>query len=187
MDKIFKGSLLLQLVLPVPVLLVAALWVTSYLVPTLTADNARQEAIRSAKQTVSQFKILRGYYTEAVVNKVLQNGSLNPSIDHVGKPDTVPLPATLIHDMSDLLQEQDISIALYSQLPFPNRSERQLDPFQEQAWAYLTTNPDSVFWQQQTNESGKFVRVALADRMVADTCVNCHNNHGLSPKTDWKI
>ena len=31
------------------------------------------------------------------------------------------------------------------------------------------------------------VRVALADRMVADACVNCHNSHPESPKTDWKL
>lgn len=183
----FKGSLLLQLVLPVPLLLVAALWVIWILVPELTADSARQEAIRSAEQIVLQFKTLRGYYTENVVKKVLQDGRLEPAIDHADDPDKIPLPATFIFDMSELLQEQDVSIELYSQFPFPNRADRQLDPFQQQAWTYLTENPDGVFWRQGSDENGDFVRVALADKMAGDACVDCHNNHLLSSKTDWKL
>jgi signal transduction histidine kinase len=187
MNAKFKGSLLLKLVLPVPLLLIVALWTTSYLVPTLTADNARREAIRDATQTVSQFKTLRAYYTEKVVDKVLRGSELKASIDHAGNMDSIPLPATFIHDMSDLLQDQDTSIALYSGFPFPNRAERQLDAFEIEAWAFLTTNPNGVFWRQGVDEDGDFVRVALADRMVAQACVDCHNSHLLSPWTDWKI
>ena len=31
------------------------------------------------------------------------------------------------------------------------------------------------------------LRVAIADRMVAKVCVDCHNSHPQTPKNDWKI
>ena len=32
-----------------------------------------------------------------------------------------------------------------------------------------------------------YVRVAIADRLVAKACVSCHNNHQNTPKNDWKL
>ncbi|MBI3410969.1 MAG: HAMP domain-containing protein [Planctomycetes bacterium] len=34
---------------------------------------------------------------------------------------------------------------------------------------------------------GEVVRVAIADQLVAQSCVHCHNQHPQSPKRDWKV
>ena len=119
----------------------------------------------SATQTVSQFKTLRAYYTKNIIKKVLANGSIKPSIDHEGKENTVPLPATVIHDLSALLAEEDTRLNLYSGFPFPNRADRQLDPYQKQAWEFLSKNPDETFVREETIDGKKVVRVAIADRL----------------------
>ena len=31
------------------------------------------------------------------------------------------------------------------------------------------------------------MRVAIADKLVAQGCVNCHNSHLLTPKNNWKL
>jgi hypothetical protein len=49
----------------------------------------------------------------------------------------IPVPATFIHDISELLKEEATSILLYSRYPFPNRAKRQHDEFQAAAWNYL--------------------------------------------------
>ncbi len=41
--------------------------------------------------------------------------------------------------------------------------------------------------KRQTVDGNEVVRVAIADKMVAQGCVNCHNSHATSPKTDWKL
>ena len=97
------------------------------------------------------------------------------------------LPATLIHDLSTFLKDQDTTITLYSGYPFPIRKDRKLDEFQKQVWQTLSADPDGVFSREETLGGRTVLRVAIADRMVAKGCVNCHNSPGASPKTDWKM
>ncbi len=62
-----------------------------------------------------------------------------------------------------------------------------MDDFQAEAWRQLSANPESMFVRQENRNGREIVRVAIADRMVAQGCVDCHNAHADSPKTDWKI
>ncbi|MDH3660124.1 MAG: DUF3365 domain-containing protein, partial [Alphaproteobacteria bacterium] len=182
----WRKSLVWQLLLPVPLLVVmlVAGWVV---LPGVIKDNVVSAAIDSAQQTVSQFKTLRAYYTNNIIKKVVADGNLRPSFNHKQETDGVPLPATLIHDLSQLLAEQDTKVRLYSNFPFPNRSSRKLDDFQRDAWSFLSENPNETFVREVEEDGQRRVRVALADRMVAQVCVDCHNSHPTSPKTDWRL
>ncbi|MBL4786555.1 MAG: DUF3365 domain-containing protein, partial [Cohaesibacteraceae bacterium] len=141
----------------------------------------------SGQKTVYEFKTIRGYYTEAVVKKALDTGLLKVSINHMIEPNAIPLPATFIHDISALLKNRDESIKLYSAFPFPHRENRKLDSFQAAAWDYLRENPSGTYSRQVERGGRHYIRVAQADLMSAQGCVNCHNSHEDSPKTDWKL
>ena len=184
----YKRSISWQLILPIPVILLVCIGVIAYIVPQEVAKNAEKDAEHAAIQTVNQFKTLRSYYVKNVIKKVLADGNVKPSITHASEPKSIPLPATMIHDMSALLSENDTTVNLYSAHPFPNRKDRALDPFQQEAWAYLNENPDGVFTRRETNAAGlPVVRVGIADKMVAQGCVNCHNKHPSTPKVGWKL
>jgi methyl-accepting chemotaxis protein len=176
-----------MIILPIPVLASIAVVAAWLLLPPSIEDNVRASAVHAAEQTANQFKTIRGYYTSNVVSKVLAGGALKTSVDHKSEPGAIPLPATLIHDVSALLAESDTTINLVSPYPFPNRKDRTLDAFQSAAWEALRNNPDQSFVRQETVDGKQVVRVAVADRLTADACVNCHNSHPDSPKTDWKI
>ena len=184
----FNGrSLILKMLLPVmfvAVLVTGAIWI---FVPQYVSDTAVAGAVDNAVQTVNQYKKLRGYYTKNIIAKVLNNGGVKPSINHKDEEASIPLPATMIHDISALMRDEDIALSLFSAFPFPNRSQRVLDEFQREAWDFLNKNPDQTFVKEETRDGRQVVRVAVADRMVAEACVNCHNKHSLSPKTDWKL
>ena len=180
-------SLVWKLVLPVPIALAALIVAGWYFIPQWTAANAVDAAIASGTETVGQFKTIRGYYTKNVIAKVKANGTIKPAINHKGVPNTVPLPATFIHDVSKLLEKRDTKVRLYSAYPFPNRATRQLDGFQSEAWAALNADPDAVFSRRVTVDGTTVIRVATADKMVAEGCVNCHNSHPDTPKADWKL
>ena len=182
----WRKSVLWQFLLPAP--LVAVLLVCGWIwLPGMIQTNVVDGTIASAEQTVNQFKTLRAYYTKNVIKKVLASDGLRPSVDHQRESDSVPLPATLIHDLSKLLSEQDTQIRLYSAFPFSNRSGRRLDAFQQEAWTTLNKNPDQTFVREVEENGKRRVRVAIADKMVAEACVSCHNSHPTSPKTDWKL
>jgi methyl-accepting chemotaxis protein len=182
-----KLSLFWKLLVPVAIVFVVGIISLAFWVPALIEKNATEVAIQDAERSVNQFKTLRGYYTKNVVKKVLANGGMKASFDHQKEADAIPLPATLIHDLSKALEKEGTSMKLYSAFPFPNRSSRQLDVFGEQAWKELSAQPDEIFYKAEELNGIPTVRVAIADKMVSDVCVNCHNTRADSPKTDWKL
>ncbi len=175
-----------RLVLPVPLtvaLTVVLIWLA---VPRLVTSVAVNDAELAGKQVAGQFKAIRGYYTQNVVNKVVSEGTFKATFDHKNNPKAIPLPATFIHDLSALLADKETSINLYSVYPFPVFKDRKLDDFQQQAWNYLNANPTAVFSRHEQRNGRQVVRVAVADTM-AQACINCHNSEPTSPKTDWKL
>jgi methyl-accepting chemotaxis protein len=182
-----KWGIVWQMLLPVPVVGGLAIIGAAFFVPRLITNNAVDSAVEQARQTVNEFKLLRAYYTDAVVAKVKAAGSMKISFDHKNVPGTIPLPATMILDLSGLLRQQGTSLRLYSPYPFPNRAGRQLDAFSNSAWDFLSKNPDAMFQRREVLDGKDVVRVAVADRMVDQACVNCHNSFPGSPKTDWKL
>jgi methyl-accepting chemotaxis protein len=181
-----RRSLAWRLILPVPLMLALAILAIWIVVPRVISANATDEAVRASSQIATQFKTIRAYYTENVVNKVVKEGTVKPGVDHKANDKTIPLPATMIHDLSELLSKQDTTINLYSKFPFPNRRDRQLDAFQEEAWEYLTRNPQASFSRNELRNGKNVVRVAVADTMAVQACINCHNTNAASPKKDWK-
>ena len=182
-----KRSIVWQMLLPIPVICGVAIIGAAFLVPPLVAGDAVESAVEQAHETVNQFKAMRAYYTKSVVAKVTSGSAMKATFDHQGKADAIPLPATMIQDLSALLQQRGTSLRLYSPYPFPNRAGRQLDRFGEEAWDFLSRNPDGVFSRRDVVNGKDIVRVAEADRMVDPGCVSCHNSFPGSPKTDWKL
>lgn len=185
--KFLTSKFFRQLFIPIIVIVTLGIVVVSITVPIMSKKNSIKDAVSSAQATANQFKALRGYYVKNVVKKVITGSDLRPSINHRDDPAAIPLPATMIHDLSSLLKKQGTNVGLYSAFPFPNRNNRKLDEFATKAWDQINANPDSVFVESTVLDGRNFVRVAVADKMVAEGCVNCHNAHPDSPKTDWKL
>ncbi len=180
-------TLFWRLFFPVAAIVVLVIAGIGLYVPTLVKQQAEGLALAQAEKTVSQFKTIRAYYTKNVIAKVLGKGGIGASFDHKGKADTIPLPATMIHDLSQLLQERGTRLRLYSAFPFPNRKDRQLDEFGREAWRAVNADPDKPFVRTVTRDGHTVVRVGIADKMVAPACVGCHNSRPDTPKNDWKL
>jgi methyl-accepting chemotaxis protein len=183
-----RSDLSVRIVVPMFGVLVASVALLLVYIWWSTSRQTVDASIMSAGATVQQFKTLRAYYTENVVNKVKQSGAMKISSAHAGSADTIPLPATMIHDLSEALGRgtSGTGIRLYSAHPFPNRATRVLDSFAEDALAELRRNPDATFVRSDTIDGKPVVRVAVADQMSSDACVACHNSHPDSPKKDWQ-
>lgn len=182
-----RHSIIWKLVLPVPIMTLVAVVLSAALIPDLIRKNVEYNATQSAIVTLHQYNVLRSYYTEEVVDKVTRYSTMNATIDYADKDDEIPLPATMIHDLNEKFVDQATSLYLYSIYPFPNRHERQLDAFQLQSWKILKANPNQQVIQSQSTNGRTALRIAIADLMQVQACVDCHNNHPLTPKDDWKI
>lgn len=155
--------------------------------PIATERSIRSDVLTNAEKAVNQFKVIRRYYTENVINKALKSRALKPTVTHKGKDGEIPLPATFIHDLSRLLTDSGTTLRLYSPYPFPVRQTRVLDDFGSNAWEALNRNPEKSFIRSEIIEGRNIVRVAVADTMVSQVCVDCHNSRADTPKNDWKL
>lgn len=176
-----------RLSMPIPFFLLLCMGIAWVTIPRILENSTIADATTSATNVVNQIKKIRGYYTKNVIVDVEASGDLSVGVAHENDPNVIPLPATFVHDISRLFSEQGISISLYSTFPFPGRANRQMDSFMQESWAYLNENPDGAYKRQEVKNGVTFLRVAVADRMVAEVCVSCHNSHPNSPKTDWKM
>jgi hypothetical protein len=187
--KLRRLSITARILVPVVGLVIAGVAVLLIVVTLSTRQQVVDSSVQHAMATIDQFRALRGYYTDRVVRKVKSGTNLKVSFDHAQKEDTIPLPATMVQDLSTLLAESHntTQIKLYSAWPFPVRKDRVLDSFMTDATAHLTANPDATFVRTESVEGATRVRVAIADKMVNESCVNCHNSHPDTPKKGWKI
>lgn len=160
---------------------------TAVYLPGAMREAAIDAAYRGNLEIADQIKITRGYYTRNVVAKALASGALTPSFTHKDDPRAIPLPATFVKDISDLLKEKDTTLSLVSPYPWPHRADRTMDNFELTAWQAFQSDPTVIFSRLELHEGKRVLRVAVADRMTGTTCVSCHNSHPQSAKRDWKV
>jgi len=161
----------------------------AYTVKSINETNMVEQSIKAATNTVDQYKKIRAYYTKKVVVPVKKNKAMKINFDHANKLDTIPLPATMIHDLSKIISGSGdgMQLKLYSNFPFPNRASRKLDDFARDALSNFDKGATEAYSKTQSLNGKEVVRVAIPDYMVADACVKCHNSRPDTPKNDWKL
>ncbi|REL34463.1 methyl-accepting chemotaxis protein [Thalassotalea euphylliae] len=181
-------SILWKLLLPTISFFLFVIIGFAVLLPNTLSNNTQSETVDGAVLTAQQFKKLRTYYSKNIVQSVINPDSpIKASTEHKDKTGVIPVPATFLHDVSYEMSSEDTQFSLISPYPFANRSGRTLDDFNKKAWEFLTKNPDQAY-SELTKVNGKqIMRVGVADKLTAQNCVNCHNSHPDSPKTDWQL
>lgn len=188
MIKLLYKAITNPIIGPIVVSLVVFIFLSVFYMPKLSEQNQHERVVYETSKIISLLKHSRAYYTDNVINKIEKNGSLNINFDHKTDENTVPLPATTVHDLSDILSKSDnIHASFYSSYPFPNRADRVLDSFEKESIEFLSKNPDKIFSKTDVIADKNVYRVAIADVFTSQTCVNCHNSRADSPKRDWKL
>ena len=161
----------------------ALLWHLSWQVN----DLYEQMALQGSMIQATTIEKVRQIYTSEVVEPLHRLG-IEATHDYRNQPRTIPLPATLTIELGRRLNEErpGAHVRLLSDFPFPHRRDRKLDEFEENALRRLRADPKQPVWQFEKFDGRPSLRIAFADRMKKQ-CVECHNSHPDSPKTDWKI
>ena len=185
--NLWASGPLWPLVLIIIGVLAAGVGATALYLPDAMRSAAIDAAYRGNLEVADLIKIARGYYTQHVVAKAVKTGALTPSYAHKDNANEIPLPATFVIDISDLLKERATTLSLVSPYPWPHRADRKMDDFESTAWAAFQQDPSTIFSRQEVREGKRVLRVAVADRLATQTCVACHNTHPQSVKRDWKV
>lgn len=95
-----------------------------------------------------------------------------------------PLPALFLRETAKVLEKDPTSLSLFLGSDFPINSANKFGDLQIKALANIkeTQKPQFFFNADIGSHSAMFSDIA-----VAQGCVDCHNKHPDSPKTDWKL
>jgi serine/threonine-protein kinase len=143
--------------------------------------------VRDADLIASLTQELEDLYATAVVDRIVPQG-VKLSHDYNTSPGTIPLPPTLIMDLSKRLSGREAGggIHIYSDFPFTGHTQRPPpDAFQREAMDHLRDDPDHPFYRIEMIKGKRTLRYAKAE-VMRRACVECHNHHEDSPKTDWE-
>lgn len=176
-----------KLLFPIVIVFLMILGFLYYYVPQIIAANTIRQAIASSEHTVTQFKILRDVYSKTVLSEVIAHSDLKVNANFQGDNGIVPLPASLVQEISQRLLDQGTRIKLYSPYPFPNRTDRELDEFSQDAWQALSAAPYSTYFKQYHADGKSYLRVAVSDVLSNQTCVDCHNQNSDPTGIQWQV
>ena len=185
--KILKSSKILIPVFITSLLLGAFLF---FYIPVIMEEGLVKSIVRHSKNAVERLQMEREYYTLSVVRDVKKFApQLSFDYNHEGVNGKLPFPTTTIHDLSRMYSKRsDVKFTLYSEYPFLNRKDRVLTPFQKEALKMVKKN-GGIYYKKDFVNGMPVLRVAVADYMVQQACVDCHNSHKLKnwPSGKWKL
>ncbi len=157
----------------------------------LSARLVRSSALESAAQQAELLEHANNQYSLIVQRVEQAHYPVNKMVPPT--PNTVPLsiPATFLHDVGQELREDSetgIQVRQYSDYPFPWRTNGgPHDDFERQALHRMRqTNGQETVHEFTEIDGEPVVRYAQA-RIMKQSCVDCHNTHPLSTRTNWKV
>ena len=146
------------------------------------------EAVREHAKTYSDaIRHVRTLYTSEVVSRLRDKG-IQAVHNYKTLDGAIPLPATLSMKLGERIGAAGTGARtfLYSPFPFSTRQGGGLpDDFAKRAWASLQADPTVPFARFEVVEGRSSLRYATAD-LMRSSCIECHNTHPDSPKSDWQ-
>lgn len=128
--------------------------------------------------------ITRTLYTKGIVGAGKKQGL---KFDEDWQDDDVeagPLPALFLRGVSSSIRKSDVPLGLYLGSDFPINASNKFQG--KQADLFIKIKEDQKP-QHFYEEDQKLYTSMFADLAVAAPCVNCHNDHKSTTKTDWKL
>jgi signal transduction histidine kinase len=167
--------------------LVAVILLATWAVYERSATSLEQKMTARAESIQAQIMADREYYASVVVPRILELGGTLAAQYHDVRG-VLPLPATFVREASEIVASQHGGYTAQLISPWAiNKNQRLKDEFHRDAFAALAMNPDKHFFRINTMEGQAVMRVLMADRASAQSCVGCHNAHPESPRHDFKL
>jgi hypothetical protein len=128
----------------------------------------------------------RHFYTIHIVNRLQQERIVEAS-ENWKATHSLPLPVQLLQETSEIaeLTGPNVSYRLISQWPI-NKANAPANEFERMALKEVQARPNRPYSSAIAGSGGKLFQAVYADVAVTMACVQCHNAHPNSPKSDFK-
>jgi hypothetical protein len=130
----------------------------------------------------------RTVYTRMVVNRLQDQEKVIKASEHFKDDKALPLPAQMFRFGAEMVAEKKMGFSYSLQSLWPvNKQNAPKTAVEKEGLKAVATTPDQPFYKEETLGKVKYFTAIYADRAVSPACVNCHNGHKDSPRTDFKI
>jgi hypothetical protein len=129
----------------------------------------------------------RHFYTTHIVNRLRQERVVDVS-ENWQATHSLPLPVQLLQETSEIaeLTGPNVRYRLISQWPI-NKTNGPANEFERMALKEVQMHPNKPYFSTIESGGGQLFEAVYADVAVTMVCVECHNSHPNSPKSDFKI
>lgn len=131
----------------------------------------------------------RTVYTKKVVQRLVKQDKVIKASEHWGDEQALPLPAQMFRMGSELVAEDPnagFSYSLQSIWPINKQNAPKTD-IEKEGLKFLNDNPGQNFYGEEELGGVKYFTAVYPDVAVAAACVDCHNDHKDTPKSDFKL
>ncbi len=156
-----------------------------------TAVGVSAEGISYAKVADMLYRVMsadREVYTRMVIQRLTVDEDILTASEHYEDEAALPLPAQMFRYGAETVMDntEDFSYALLSLNPINSKNGPGTD-LEREGLEYVEENPDENFYGEEELGGQRYFAAVYADRAVAEACIECHNNHKDSPRTDFEV
>ncbi|NKI16225.1 DUF3365 domain-containing protein [Spongiibacter sp. KMU-166] len=155
--------------------------------------EAKQSGIEPKVYTDSLFAVMkadRTNYTKMIIKRLGPAGAsaIVPDEHWEDKPNGAPLPAQMFRYGAEAVAEMtsDFSYSLQSLWPVNSQNGPRTE-VEKVGLTYINDNPGENFYGEEELGGVKYFTAVYPDVAVAAPCVDCHNGHKDTPRTDFKL
>lgn len=154
---------------------------------TLPAPSANIPAEKVAAYVHAVIQADRTIYTSQIVNRMQEKHIVSAS-EHWEQDNALLLPAQFLQQSGRAVAESGSGIRyrLIGLSPIYQRNAPATD-FERKALESLSKQADRPVTGIVASGKKQYFQAIYPDRAVSAACVNCHNQHPLSPKRDFKL
>jgi hypothetical protein len=129
----------------------------------------------------------RTVYTRVIVNR-LQEEKVIKASEHWKDDKALALPAQMFRYGAEMVAEKKMgfSYSLLSLWPV-NKQNAAKTPAEKEGLEAIAKDASKPFYKEETLGKTKYFTAIYADRAISPACINCHNAHKDSPRTDFKM
>ncbi len=130
----------------------------------------------------------RKIYSKLVVNRLVNEEAVIKASEHWRDDRALPLPAQMFRMAAEEAMDSGANFAysLLSLWPINPQNKPRTD-MEKTGLKYLMDNPGKNYYGEESLGGRRYFTALYPDVAVADACVDCHNDHKDSPKSDFEI
>jgi len=169
-----------------------------FIVPGLVASSVLLAACDGGKSTGIEPKDMadslhlvmesdRTVYTRKIINRLTVEEKVINASEHWKDEKALVLPAQMFRYGAEMTAEKgaNFSYSLLSLWPI-NKQNKPKTEVENIGLKYIVDNPGKNYYGEEELGGIKYFTAVYPDTAVSTACVDCHNKHKKSPRSDFK-